>query len=247
MVPYTAAERWDFMKAETVTFRVLMLGIAVLGTIDVTAPEKMAPVSRYLMDSSVETALARSAAPASISSKATILLLGPHGYTVARNGKNGFTCLVERTWMQPFNAKPFWNRKFQAPVCYNRSASRSVLIYTLKRTALALGGASKQQIETGMLAAIAAKSLPVPQPDSLAYMMSKAQYLSDRDKSWYPHLMFFMPRANIAKSGESWGADRPRSPVVFDSVDAMPEPWAQFFVPVTHWSDGTRASDYTGT
>ena len=209
--------------------------------------DTMPPLSQFLMPAQTEIALARSAAPASISSHATIMVLGTHGYTVAVQGSDGFTCLVERAWMQPYNKKPFWNLKFQAPVCYNAVASRSVLLYTFKRTALALGGATESQIEQTMQAAIAAKTLPIPPPDAFAFMMSKNQDFGGGTGSWYPHLMFYMPRADMAHNGESWGADRLRSPVVYDAADMMPEPWAQFFIPVSHWSDGSAAPLYSGT
>lgn len=227
--------------------RAYVLAVAFFCFVAVGEADALPPFSQYLMNAQSEITLARTAAPSSISTHATVLVLGVHGYTVAVKGKNGFTCLVERAWMQPFNKKPFWNLKFRAPVCYNASAARSVLPYTVKRTALVLRGATEAQIQKTMLAAIAAKTLPIPQPDAIGYMMSKRQYLDDQQKSWYPHLMFYMPRADMARSGEVWGANRLRSPVVFDSVDMMPEPWAQFFIPVSHWSDGSPASPYTGT
>jgi hypothetical protein len=56
---------------------------------------KMAPVDQYLMtDRNAEIALARSAAPDSISRDATILVLGRKGYETAVEGKNGFVCVV---------------------------------------------------------------------------------------------------------------------------------------------------------
>src|SRR5437879_398277 len=60
---------------------------------------KMAPVDQYLMERNAEILLARSAAPDSISSDATILVLGRQGYETAVRGKNGFVCMVERSWM----------------------------------------------------------------------------------------------------------------------------------------------------
>jgi hypothetical protein len=48
-----------------------------------------------------EIALARSAAPASISDKAAVMILKPQGYAIAVNGTNGFTCLVEVALRQP--------------------------------------------------------------------------------------------------------------------------------------------------
>ena len=56
----------------------------------------MAPIAQYLMAESAEVALARSAAPASISGNATIAVLKPHGYETAVKGQNGFVCIVER-------------------------------------------------------------------------------------------------------------------------------------------------------
>jgi hypothetical protein len=227
--------------------RVCVLCVGLFALSGASEHGTLASLSQYLMRPQAEIALARSAAPASISNHATIMVLGAHGYTVTVRGNNGFTCLVERAWMQPYNKSPFWNLKFRAPVCYNAAASRTVLLYTFKRTALALGGATKSQIEQTMQRAIAAKALPIPPPNAMAYMMSKEQYFDDDAKAWYPHLMFFMPRADMANTGESWGADRLRSPVVYDGDDMMPEPWAQFFIPVSHWSDGSAAPLYSGT
>src|SRR6202008_5145407 len=96
--------------------------------------EGMARLDEYLMpDSRAEIALARSAAPASISDNATFLVLKPQGYETAVDGTNGFTCLVERSWMSPFDRPEFWNPKMRGPVCYNPAATRSILSYTLRR------------------------------------------------------------------------------------------------------------------
>ena len=70
---------------------------------------KMAPVDQYLMEGNNEILLARSAAPNSISGDATIRVLGRRGYETAVRGKNGFVCMVERSWMEPFDAPEFWN------------------------------------------------------------------------------------------------------------------------------------------
>src|ERR1700686_412111 len=62
----------------------------------------MAPLDQYLMDRNAEIALARTAAPPSISRDATVMVLGRHGYETAVEGKNGFVCLVERAWNGSF-------------------------------------------------------------------------------------------------------------------------------------------------
>src|SRR5580658_4335703 len=66
---------------------------------DAKAPyPSMAPLDQYLIERSAEIALARSAAPDSISQDAEVLFLGRHGYETAVKGKNGFVCMVERSW-----------------------------------------------------------------------------------------------------------------------------------------------------
>ena len=78
----------------------------------------MPPLDQYLMDRTAEIALARSAAPPSISRDATVMILGKNGYETAVEGKNGFVCAVERGWMNPFDSPEFWSPKTEA-----RSAS----------------------------------------------------------------------------------------------------------------------------
>jgi hypothetical protein len=211
------------------------------------APTTMAPLSAYLMNRQDEVALARSAAPASISAHATIMVLTPHGYVTAASGDNGFTCLVERAWGQPFDMATFWYPKTMAPTCYNPEASRTVLPYVYRRTALALAGDSKDQMMARLTAAIASGALPTPEPGAMSYMMSRRQCLGDEHSAWYPHVMFYEPKSDGKDAGADLGADLARSPIVYDSDHHLtPEPWSLFFIPVSHWSDGSPAPRYTG-
>jgi len=199
----------------------------------------MAPLDQYLMiDRNAEIALARSAAPEAISRDATVLVLGKNGYETAIAGKSGFTCLVERSWMSPFDSPDFWNPKLRGPVCYNPAAVRSILPYTLNRTKLVLAGTPKAQMHESIVAAVAKHELPIPEPGAMSYMMAKDGYLGDSAGHWHPHLMFHIPTTN----GASWGANLPGSPVVFnDEFTDVPEPETIFLVPVGKWSDGTAA------
>lgn len=205
--------------------------------------ERMAPLDRYLMaDRQAEINLARSAAPSAISLHATILVLSHQGYDAVKKGTNGFTCLVERSWMSPFDSGQFWNWNMRGPICYNPAASRTVLLYTLRRTNLVLSGLTKSQMLDRTTAAVADKQLPTPEPGSMSYMMSKHGDLGDAVGPWLSHLMFYAPKAAAAKDGASWGADVRASPVVLDtSHRVVPEPETIFMVPVAHWSDGTPA------
>src|ERR1700761_5763921 len=176
---------------------------------DATQYAKMAPLDGYLMaDRNAEIALARSAAPQSISSDASVLVLGKSGYEKVAEGKNGFTCLVERSWMSPFDSPEFWNPKIRGPICYNPAAVRKVLPYTLNRPKLFFAGLSRRQVHEPIEAGVAKKELPALEPGAMSYMMSKIQYLSDSGGQWCPHLMFHVPKTSTA----SWGADLAGSP-----------------------------------
>jgi hypothetical protein len=197
----------------------------------------MVPLDQYIMaDRNAEIALARTAAPKSISADATVVVLGRHSYETAVQGKNGFVCIVERAWMSPFDHPEFWNPKNRSPICYNPAAARSIMPYTFKRTELALAGLSKPQMLDRIKTAVAKNELPTPEPGAMSYMMSREQYLSDAVGHWYPHLMFHIPRTD----GANWGANLDGSPVVMDPRE-VPEPETIFFVPVSTWSDGTPA------
>jgi hypothetical protein len=204
-----------------------------------TAYPSMASIEQYLMpDRHAEIALARSAAPAAISSDAKILVLGWRGYETAIEGKNGFVCMVERSWMSPFNSAEFWNPKTRAPMCFNPAAARSILPLTFKRTEMVLAGLSKAQMIDRIKAGFEKKELPVPGPGAMCYMMSRAGYLNDALGHYVPHLMFYFPLTDKS----SWGADLPDSPVTLNpQFRDGPEPITEFVIPVGKWSDGTAA------
>ncbi|HEY8091595.1 MAG TPA: hypothetical protein VIF09_27205 [Polyangiaceae bacterium] len=203
----------------------------------------MAPLGEYLMtDRDAEVALARTAAPPAISSDATVLVLTRKGYETAVEGKNGFVCFVDRSWLSPFDDAEFWNPKKRGPTCMNAPAARSALPVTYRLTELALAGLSKDAILARMKESIAKKEFAPPEIGSMSYMMSKSQYLNDDSGHWHPHLMFSMPGE---MNGSVWGANLPAGSAVFGGGEELPGggrmPWTLFFVPVPTWSDGTPA------
>ncbi len=204
-----------------------------------TAYPSMASIEQYLMpDHDAEIALARSAAPESISNDATVLVLGWRGYETGVEGKNGFVCMVERSWMSPFNSAQFWNPKVRVPQCLNPAAARTILPLIIKRTEMVLAGLSKAQMIDSIKAAYDDKELPAPAPGAMCYMMSRAGYLNDALGHYVPHLMFYFPRADKP----SWGADLVDSPVTLNpQFRDGPEPITEFVIPVSKWSDGTAA------
>jgi hypothetical protein len=198
----------------------------------------MGPLDQYLMDQSAEIALAKSAAPAAIAEKATILVLTRHGYDTAIAGSNGFVCAVERSWMSQYDFPQFWNPHMRGPLCYNPAAVRSILPYTLRRTELVLEGRTKPEMIAAIKSGIEQHALPSLEAGAMTYMMSKQQNLNDDAHGWVPHLMFYFRRAD----GANWGADLPGAPPMLNpQFQDSPEAISVIMVPVTHWSDGTPA------
>src|SRR5260370_37878713 len=88
----------------------------------------MAPLDQYLIpDEKAEIALARSAAPASISDAAEVMVLRRDGYATAAKGSNGFVCIVQRSWAKATDDPEFWYPNVRAPHCFNPAASRTFL------------------------------------------------------------------------------------------------------------------------
>jgi hypothetical protein len=200
----------------------------------------MAPLEQYLMaDQNSEIALARSAAPDSISNGAEIMVLGREGYKTAVKGSNGFLCIVERSWGQDTDQAEFWNPKMRVPHCFNAQAARSFAPIYLMKTRLVLAGKSKHEIAQDIAKALDEKELPALEPGAMAYMMSKQQYLNDQGKSWRPHAMFFSP-GDMTKS---WAADDSNSPVMV--ANDPEERVTILFVLAEKWSDGTAAPSNT--
>ena len=196
----------------------------------------MAPLGEYLLPSeSAEIALARSAAPASISNDADVMVLRRDGYATVAKGKNGFVCLVERSWGKATDDPEFWNPKMRAPHCFNAAAARTFAPIYLMKTKLVLAGKSQKEIAAATASALDRKEIPAVEPGAMAYMMSKQQYLGDGDSSWHPHPMFLF-RGDTAKS---WAADLADSPVV--AANDAEERVTILFVVADKWSDGTAA------
>ncbi len=228
------------------SFALLVLGTVCLGTAnqavaqDAATPSpvatypNMAPIDQYLMtDQSAEIALARSAAPESIARDAEVQILGRHGFETAITGKNGFVCIVARSWTSAPDAE-FWNPKVRVPLCVNASAARSYLVRLTKETEWGLAGRTPAQMTESITAAMAKKELPAMESGAMCYMLSKQGYGGDSSPHWPPHLMFFYSDTDLA----IWGANLPGSPVVGmrDPVEHL----TQFVIPVLRWSDGTE-------
>jgi len=197
---------------------------------------KMAPVDQYLIaDRNAEIAMAKSAAPTSISDNAAVMILGAHGFETALKGTNAFTCFVDRAWTKSFDDPEFWNPKIRGPMCLNEAAMRTAFPNIAERAKWALSGLSIAQMRERAKTSAAANMIVAT--GAMSYMLSKQQYLSDSPPTaWHPHVMFFSPGIDPG----AWGAGLKDSPVL---GAALSDHLTMFFIPVRKWSDGTLA-DY---
>jgi hypothetical protein len=213
---------------------------AAATTSPATPYSRMAPIDQYFMaDRDAEIALARSAAPDSISHDAEVLVLGRHGFETAVKGKNGFVCIVGRGWTSAAD-HDFWNPKVRVPMCVNAPAARSYLVRVTKETEWGLAGHTQAQMNAAIPVALASKELPPMEPGAMCYMMGKQGYGGDSAPHWPSHLMFFYSDTDPA----IWGANLPGSPIV--AVADPTEHLTQFVIPVQKWSDGTEYHEASG-
>jgi hypothetical protein len=198
---------------------------------------KMAPIEQYMMPRDKEIAMARSAAPPSLSAHAEVLVMTKTGYDVAVKGTNGWVCVVGRMWSAGLDDPEFWNPKGRGAACLNPDAVASVLPFYIKRAEWALAGASRDEIAKRSEAAYADHTFSKPR--GFALMLSKESYLNDGVHGpWRPHIMPFVPKDEVA----SWAANTTGSGILSPATDTF-----RSYEPVTlvilapAWSDGTPA------
>ena len=224
------------MRLHTLTTATLVLLTATSLRAQKAGAPDLAP---YLIaDRAEEIALAKSSAPRNVSDSATILVLEKSGYVQAVRGTNGFTCLVQRSFVSSTNDPAFWSPKVRAPACFNPPAARTVLAPMLKRNEWIMGGVALTEVDARTQRAYASHVFPAPAPGAMAYMLSPRQYLLDADPHWMPHLMFYYDKSLPAAS---LGAAGMTAPIINASAGDPHAPVLTVFVPVRQWSDGSAA------
>jgi hypothetical protein len=169
---------------------------------------KYPPLSQYLMTPEAEIALARSAAPESVSAHASVKLLTASGYKIAAHGDNGFVCVVMRGWSAPtYTPAQFrdlvYDAAVRAPICFNPPAANQVLPYYELRSKLGMEGKTPDQIAESVQAAYAKGQLPRRDEVSFAYMWSADQNLASGIGHWHPHMMIFAPYYDNSQLGNN--------------------------------------------
>jgi hypothetical protein len=177
---------------------------------------KYPPIDGYLMPRDAEIALARSAAPPSISGHATIKVLTRSGFTVAQQGDNGAVCMVMRGFSAPtYTPAQFrdlvYDATVRAPICFTAPAAKVAMPYYELRTTLALAGKDPGEIAAAVKRAYDNKALPQRDGVTMAYMWSAHQHLASGIGAWHPHMMLFAPHyENAMVGGNAFGSTLPQ-------------------------------------
>jgi hypothetical protein len=148
-----------------------------------------------LMDEAAEIALARSAAPAAISSNADVWVLRRGGHEKVVTGTSGVACIVQRDHPDSLY-----------PICYDAEGARTILQVALREQRLREQGWTMDRINADVAAAIERGELNVPTPSALAWMQSARQVIyagaeGPRIGEWKPHVMVYMPYATEKTTG----------------------------------------------
>jgi hypothetical protein len=135
-----------------------------------------------------QIALALSAAPAEVSSRATVFILGLKGYEKVREGTNGFSCYVGRSFVTPTETTV-------EPTCFDAEGSRTILVRRIRMEELRANGKSEAEIKADIANGYKAGRFRDPSKPGFLYMMSSENRLggSSGTASFPPHLMFYAP------------------------------------------------------
>jgi len=182
---------------KTLSFLTIFLGTSLGAAVVHGQSAKYPPIERYLMPREAEIALAMSAAPASLADHAAVKVLTKTGYVVAREGDNGFVCMVMRGFVAPTYTPAqlrdlVYDPTVHAPICFTAPAVKTAMPYYELRTKLAMEGKGPDQIAESLQSAYVRGELPRRDTVTFAYMWSAHQHLGPAG-AWRPHMMVFAP------------------------------------------------------
>ena len=216
-----------------------LLSIAVLSS-SAVAQDKPQEATRevHLVTASTprerQIELALSAAPTEVSSKATVYVLGPKGYEKDREGTNGFSCLIERSFKGRLQTS-------SAPACFDAEGSRTIMVAYMRREELRAEGKSEEEVKADIAKGYEDGRFKTPGPGFL-YMMSNENYVYDDQskKSGIvpPHVMFYAPN----KTAKDLGYES-ISPTMVPYLTRPGSPESLIVVPAEKPSQGDSAGE----
>lgn len=165
-----------------------LLVIAALAASSTRPPE--------LLPRDEEMALALSAGPPHLRDGAAVYVLGPKGYQLAREGANGFTCIVNRD--HPLSRKP---------TCYDAEGTATILPKVLYFGELLMEGLPLSEIEGRIKEGFRSGRFISPRRPGIAYMLSDGNRDADPStgatRPFPPHVMFYAPNLNNRDIGST--------------------------------------------
>jgi hypothetical protein len=185
------------------SMKVFVVGTLSIGLFSSTAlipatAQELPRVYDASMPRDQQITLAESAAPAEVSSKATVYVLGPKGYEKAREGTNGFSCFVGRHFVKPAETTI-------EPQCFDAEGSRTLLPVYLHGEELRTNGKSEAEIKADAASGYKEGRYQYPSKPGFLYMMSSQNRLSAIPEHgtgiFPPHLMFYAPNMTTKDIG----------------------------------------------
>ncbi len=168
-----------------------------------------------------EIALAESAGPPGVAKDATIYVLERgKGFTIAREGKNGFACIVNRDRADTLE-----------PECFDPEGVASILPTALERARLREEGKSAAEIDKSIAEGYASGRFRAPRRGGVTYMLSTKNrvFNGQRVISYPPHVMIMAPYVKNSDIGADF--KNPMMPWVLGEGT----PHAYIMVVTTEW------------
>jgi hypothetical protein len=162
-----------------------------------------------------EIELALSAAPEHLRADATVYVFGKQGYEKVRDGKNGFTCMVNRDGNQSGDND-------LKPTCWDAEGSATILPVMLRVGELMAQGKTAEEIARDIDSGFTAGRFSSPRKAGIAYMLTGDVQYDPKTKQisktlFPPHYMIYAPGVTNADIGMSMDAYRKHSslPLVY--------------------------------
>jgi hypothetical protein len=170
--------------------------------------------ARTLLPVEEEIALARSAAPGSVSGDASIWVLGAEGYRLAVEGPGAAACYVSRDW-----------RASVEPHCFDSEGAATIMRMHMHRVELLHAGVGVEDADRAVATGLAEGRFRLPRRPAMSWMMSSAQKLVAPDGrevgAWRPHVMIYYPFLTAEETGMAATDDGPPSAMLADGGSAF--------------------------
>lgn len=158
------------------------------------------PGSRVELPEAREVALARSAAPGSVSQDARIWTFAQGTYRVAVDGTSSIECYVGRSWPKALE-----------PQCFDAEGAATIMRMEMRRAERFHAGREKTEVDREIALGVANGTFKLPSRPAMSWMLSSGQVLFSDDGrpagAWRPHVMIYFPYLTAAQMGIPTNSD----------------------------------------